>query len=300
MEFKHILIPVDFSDFSNKALEFGLELAQRFNSEITLFHAVVLFQDDVDEESRVQEFEEYIKKREQQINTQMKDNQSQAQGRGIKTQTVIERGISAADSILEYLESHPVDLVVMGTHGRSGLKHFLQGSVAEKVVRLAPVPVLTVHRSVKHFNLKRILVPIDFSSYSKAATDYAIFFAEKTNASLDFLHVIEQEIHPSIYAAGIESIFEIDSNLKERVIQHMKEFLQDQLTDHLKVDYHVREGKAHKEIVEFVKEHDIDLIVIATHGLTGLDYLLLGSTTEKVVRWATCPVLTVKLSRTET
>ncbi len=300
MEFKHILIPVDFSEFSNKALEFGLELAQRFNAEITLYHAVVLFQDDVDEESRLQEFEEYIKKREKQINSQMKHNRSRAQGRGITTHTVVERGISAADSILEYLDSHPVDLVVMGTHGRSGLKHFLQGSVAEKVVRLSPVPVLTVHRSVKNFNLQRLLVPIDFSSYSKAATDYAIFFAEKMNASLDFLHVIEQEIHPSIYAAGIESIFEIDSNLKDRVIQHMKEFLQDQLTEDLQADYHVREGKAHKEIVEFVKENHVDMIVIATHGLTGLDYLLLGSTTEKVVRWATCPVLTVKTPKSET
>jgi nucleotide-binding universal stress UspA family protein len=75
----------------------------------------------------------------------------------------------------------------------------------------------------------------------------------------------------------------------------LKEFLSDQLPPNHKADYVVREGKAHKEIVDYAKESQTDLIVIATHGLTGLDYILLGSTAEKVVRSAGCPVLTVKI-----
>lgn len=294
MQFRKILVPVDFSEFSDKAVEYALELALKFAADITLLHAIVLFQDDVDEEQRLQEYESLIERREKKIKNQMIKNSQTVSDRGVAVDSVILRGISAADVILDYLDDHPCDLVVMGTHGRTGLKHLLQGSVAEKVVRLAPVPVLTVHRSVKKFRINRLLVPIDFSAYCKEATDFAVFFAQNFGSEIHFLHVIEQEIHPSFYASGVDSIFEIDPGLKERVIKNMKEFLDDQLPGDLRKKFIVLEGKAHKEIVQYAKEKHMNLIVIATHGLTGLDYILLGSTTEKVVRWATCPVLTVK------
>ena len=294
MNFNEIVVPVDFSEFSDKALEYALNLAENFSAHLTLLHAIVLFQDDIDEEQRLEEYETLIKKREQRIDNQMKSNRQKVHKRGVAVDTVILRGISAADAILDYLNGNNADLVVMGTHGRSGLTHLLYGSVAEKVVRLSPRPVLTVHRSVQKFNLEKILVPIDFSAYSKRATDYALFLSSRFNAEIHFLHVIEQEIHPSFYASGVESIFDIDRTLRERVLENTKEFLAEQLSDDIRCRFFVSEGKAHKEIVEFSKENKIDLIVIATHGLTGLDYILLGSTTEKVVRWATCPVLTVK------
>ena len=182
----------------------------------------------------------------------------------------------------------------MGTHGRTGLKHMLLGSVSEKVVRLSPLPVLTIHRSIPEFKLKKVLVPMDFSVHSKRAADYGFWLSKSFKASIELIHVIEQDIHPSFYASGIESIFQIDKGLKNRVIDNLREFVADQLPEEIKPEFQVREGKAHKEIVEYAKENDIDLIVIATHGLSGLDYVLLGSTTEKVVRWSQSPVLTVK------
>ncbi len=294
MNFKKIVVPIDFSEFSDKALTYALQLAENFGAHLTLLHVIVLFQDDIDEEQRLEEYETLIKRREKRISEQMNVNRKKAHQQGIEVNTVILRGISAADAILDYLNENESDLVVMGTHGRSGLKHLLYGSVAEKVVRLSPQPVLTVHRSVQKFNLKRILVPIDFSAFSRQATDYALFLANRFHAQIDFLHVIEQDIHPSFYASGAESIFDVDPGLRERVLKNMKEFLADQLTKEINCQFHVSEGRAHKEIVEFSKENNTDLIVISTHGLTGLDYILLGSTTEKVVRWATCPVLTVK------
>jgi nucleotide-binding universal stress UspA family protein len=294
MTVQHILVPLDFSEFSNKALDFALAIAEKFHSQITLFHAVVLFQDDVDEEQRLQEYEEWIKRRERNIHHQMNNSQQKAESRGLKVDSIIKRGVNAADVIVEYLQDHPCDLVIMGTHGRTGLKHLLLGSVAEKVVRLSPIPVMTIHRSLQKFQVSKILTPIDFSIYSKNAADDAIALASHLGSSLEFIHVIEHDIHPSFYAAGIESIFQIDTGLKNRVITNLKEFLADQLNPNIKAEYVVREGKAHKEIVDYAKEAQTDLIVIATHGLTGLDYILLGSTAEKVVRSANCPVLTVK------
>ncbi len=295
MQIKKILIPVDFSEFSDRAVKYALAVAEKFSSEIVLLHAVVLFQDDIGEEQKLEEYETWIRKHEHHINRQMNSRKQKISDRGLKVETVILRGISSADTVLDYLKDHQFDLVVMGTHGRAGLKHLLQGSVAEKVVRLSPVPVLTVHRSVEDFQLKNILVPIDFSAYSKAAADSAVSLAKIFGARIDFIHVIEQEIHPSFYASGVESIFEIDTGLGARVRENMKEFLADQLPSDLDKQFVVKEGKAHKEIVEYSKEHQSDIIVIATHGLTGLDYILLGSTTEKVVRWSNTPVLTVKV-----
>ena len=294
MEINKILVPIDFSSFSDKALEFALEIAERFKSNLALLHAVVLFRDDINEEQQLQEYEEWLKMHESRLTSHMHINKKKAAKREIEVETHILRGISPADVILDFLNDHNFDLIVMGTHGRTGLKHLFQGSVAEKIVRLSPVPVLAVHRSVTKFQVQKILVPIDFSSYSKEATDYAIAIAQNLNAQIDFIHVIEQEIHPSFYASGIKSIFQIDKGLKDRVIYNMKDFLADQISPDIQVNFLVREGRAHKEIVDYSKENNSNIIVIATHGLTGLDYILLGSTTEKVIRWANCPVLTIK------
>lgn len=294
MELENILVPIDFSDFSKIALNFAVEIAERFNARLTVLHAVVLFQDDVDEEEKMQEYQQWLKAREKRIDDQMKMNTKSAGEHGIEVDSKIIRGISPGDVILDFINENNYDLIVMGTHGRTGLRHLFQGSVAEKVVRHSPAPVLTVHRSVKNYRLEKILVPIDFSVYSKKAADYGIILADNLSAQIDFIHIIEHDIHPSFYSAGIESIFEVDKDLKQRVIQNMKEFLEDQFPEDLAVNFIVKEGIPHKEIVEYAKDSSADLIVISTHGLTGLEYILLGSTTEKVVRWANCPVLTVK------
>ncbi|MEJ2048463.1 MAG: universal stress protein [Calditrichota bacterium] len=239
MKFQNILVPIDFSEFSSNALNYAIGLAEKFHSKLILLHAVVLFEDDVNEEQRLQEYEEWVRKREKNINAHMK----------------------------------------------------------EKIVRLSPIPVLSVHRSVQNFRIENIIAPIDFSIYSKNAADYAISIAENFKAQVNFIHVIEKEIHPSFYASGVESIFQIDTGLQDRVIQNMQGFLEEQLNSDIKPRFMVKEGHAHREIVEYAKEEKADLIVISTHGLTGLEYLLLGSTTEKVVRWASCPVLTLKTNK---
>jgi nucleotide-binding universal stress UspA family protein len=297
MKFQNILVPIDFSEFSSNVLNYAIGLAEKFHSNLILLHAVVLFEDDVNEEQRLQEYEEWVRKREKNINAHMKKNELRVNQKGISVDSVILRSISAADAILEYLNDHSCDLIIMGTHGRTGLKHIFLGSVAEKIVRLSPIPVLSVHRSVQDFRIENIIAPIDFSIYSKNAADYAISIAENFKAQVNFIHVIEKEIHPSFYASGVESIFQIDTGLQDRVIQNMQGFLEEQLNSDIKPRFMVKEGRAHREIVEYAKEEKADLIVISTHGLTGLEYLLLGSTTEKVVRWASCPVLTLKTNK---
>jgi nucleotide-binding universal stress UspA family protein len=142
MEFKHILVPIDFSEFSDKAVEFALHLAARYQAKIALAHVVVMYPDDIDEETRFQEYQEFINKREARVQEQIQSRQDRAASRKIPVDSVLLRGFSPADALLEYIKEKKFDLVIMGTHGRTGLKHFIQGSVAEKMLRLAPIPVL--------------------------------------------------------------------------------------------------------------------------------------------------------------
>jgi nucleotide-binding universal stress UspA family protein len=291
MNFKKILVPVDFSEFSNKAVEFALFAAEKYDAHITLLHIIVLFQEDVNEEMQLQEYEKFVQMKEKESYRLLQLHNKEAEKRGVTIDSKILRRVSAADSILEFINDNDFDLVVMGTHGRTGLKKWMYGSVAEKVVRLSPVPVLTTHHPLKKFAIEKILVPLDFSEYSKKASDTAIQLARRFNAALTFLHVIEQEYHPAFYTANVESIFRVDPELRDRSTQKLREFTGYESED---VVYVVSEGKAFKEIVEYARKNHSDIIVMATRGFTGLEHLLIGSTTERVVRLAPCPVLTVE------
>jgi nucleotide-binding universal stress UspA family protein len=290
-KFKSILVPIDFSEFSDRAVDYALYLAERHGARITLLHAVVLHQQEIGEELYVEEYEKIVLAKEEHSRKKFQLHGQKASRRGISLDSQVVRGISAADAILDFINDNGHDLVVMGTHGRTGVKKWLYGSVAEKVVRLSPVPVLTIHQSWKKFAIQKILVPVDFSEYSKKALDVALPLAKQFNAQLVFLHVIEQEVHPAYYAGGYESLFIIDPQLREKSIHNLKDFVGKPIKN---AQYLVTEGRAFKEIVEFADENECDLILLATRGLTGLEHLLIGSTTERVVRLAKCPVLTVE------
>ncbi|MCK6621625.1 MAG: universal stress protein [Calditrichaceae bacterium] len=291
MKFDRILLPLDFSEYSEKSLEYALSLAETYGAKLTLLHAIVLHYEDVEEEAHLKQLEELIKLQEKNSYERLKLQNQKAGRRGVSVTTKVIRGVSAADAILEFIDDHPHDLVILGTHGRTGVERWLYGSVAEKVVRYSPIPVLTIHKSWdKPFMIQKVLAPVDFSEYSKKATEAALSLGRKFNARVTFLHVVEQTVHPAYYAATIDSLFIIDPHLLERSIRNLKEFTGGEAAG---AEYVIKEGRAFKEIADFAEEQACDLILMSTRGLTGLEHLLIGSTTERVVRSATCPVLTV-------
>ena len=294
MYFNKILVPIDFSENSNVAVNYATELALNFHADLTLYHAIVMFQYDFSDEKKVDQYESILKNHAQEVRNNLSKSGKDISDLGITVDTVVERNISAADAILNFLDKNDFDLVVMGTRGKTGLKHLLQGSVAEKIVRLAPIPTLTVHDQYKAFKLEHLLVPIDFSEASTRALKHAYELQQKLKTvKITCLHVVEKMVYPAYYAGGIDSIFELDSDLRERIIHNMKELAQ-KTGIRENIDYAVAEGIAHQEIVSFARKADIDLIAISTRGLTGFEYALIGSTAEKVVRLASVPVLTFK------
>ena len=142
--------------------------------------------------------------------------------------------------------------------------------------------------------IKKILVPIDFSDYSKNALKYATQFAKQFNAKIYLVYVVEPIIYPADFSMGQVAIPSADIDLHSRAEEELTKLSKDIISGNLQVEILIKTGKPFVEIIETAYANDIDLIIIATHGHTGVEHLLFGSTAEKVVRKAPCPVLTLR------
>ena len=143
-------------------------------------------------------------------------------------------------------------------------------------------------------NINKILVPIDFSNYSKNALRYAVNFANKFNSKIYLVYVVEPVIYPSDFSMGQVTFPVSDLEMNERAKDELESLAKTEIGSQIQVETVINTGKPFVEINETASELDIDLIIIATHGHTGMEHLLFGSTAEKVVRKAPCPVLTLR------
>ena len=142
--------------------------------------------------------------------------------------------------------------------------------------------------------IKKILVPIDFSDYSKNSLKYSVNFAKSFNASLILVYVVEPVIYPPDFSMGQIAIPAAGLEMDKRAKEEMDKLAEKEIPSEVKVQKIVKTGKPFIEIIETAAEEDVDLIIIATHGHTGVEHILFGSTAEKVVRKAPCPVLTLR------
>ena len=299
LKLKKILFQTDFSHCANQAFLHAYYLAREYRAELHMLHGIILHNNDPHNAASLFPDIETVHNKLKEIGREKMDNVNESyHADDIKIIKVLERGIAPATVILEYALDNDIDLIVMGTHGHRGLGHLFLGSVAEEVLRFAKCPVLTI-REIKVSKpaeaLNNILVPIDFSDHAQQALTYAKEIATSYNARLQLLHVVEQTILPPFYPSEKTSIYNIFPDIKLKSIEAMQLMLKKTKGNEVEADIHVIEGHAAKDIANFAESHDIDLIVIPTHGLTGIKHLLLGSVAEKVVRVAPCPVFTVKV-----
>lgn len=287
--FKRILHPTDFSPVAIHAFEHAVSLAQRFGAELRVMHAIVLHGYDPKLIGKgLPLLEKAYEAVEKELNHGMEEIAKRAP---VSVEKVFRKGFAPADVILEEAESYHPDLIVMGTHGHAPLRHFFLGSVAEKVVRYASCSVMTLgRREHDHDPYKNILLPLDFSDPNKEAAGLAVSLARADGATLHLLHVFEEVIPPSFYAAG--DAFQWDPDLKIRCKKAMDDLVGELPAEGIEIRKHVREGHAPKNITEVEKAEDVDLIVLGARGLADFDRLSLGGVTEKVLRSAECPVLT--------
>ncbi len=142
--------------------------------------------------------------------------------------------------------------------------------------------------------MSKILLPVDFSKFSLYALKYAVSLAKEFKAKLYVMHVVDVYLHDPAYFTPFISDRPVKEDYAEKARSHIDENILPQVPRGIETEVVVRDGKPFVEIVRFAREEAVDLIVIATHGRTGLSHAMMGSVAEKVVRKAPCPVLSVR------
>ncbi len=275
-----ILIPFDFSDPSLEALKAAAQLALPSRSLIQVVHVI-------EEQHPPQEpgiFEEQEK-----IEAAIDQCLGEAE---ISIQKEIHlRTGRPFEKILEEIEKSEADLIVMGSHGRKGLERFLMGSVAEKIVRHSSIPVW-VQRGVAKKIPKKILVPIDFSGFSRESLEMAVHWAERLNAEIYLIHIIDlRDLYLTDHLANTYDRATLEKKLFDEAQEKISQW-----AEHLSVPHRleIRFGSPAVEIEKEIEKEKIDLVVLSTHGRTGLKHFFMGSVAENVVRSAPCSVLTFR------
>lgn len=287
-----ILAPTDFSDLSMKAMETAGDMAELFDGKVTPFHAYIPIT-ELDGPYTIglgPNLNENYDQIEDALLERLEDDSNQVMDSDLLDDPVIAVG-NPAQCVIDASEEY--DLVCMSTHGRTGFTRVLLGSVAEKVLRLAHTPVLIVEEGSIVKPMKRILVTTDLSDNSFAAFQYANDVAEATGAQVDLLHIISLEhFEDNSTASTVVTIRE------ERLKVLAKEYFSD-LGENVQPEVILASEAPHETILNLTKDRDYNLVVMSTVGRTGLDYLMMGSTTANVVRHVETAVLSVNPKRTD-
>jgi len=155
--------------------------------------------------------------------------------------------------------------------------------------RLASAPAAAM--TPQQFHIGRILVPVDFSEHSQKALRYALAFAKQFDAEVTLVHIVEQMVYPGDWMYPPLAVTDFATEKREQVIARLRTL---DAGSGVKTKHVVRLGRAWQEVIEIARETKTDLIILATHGYTGIKHVLLGSVAEKIVRHAPCPVLSVR------
>jgi nucleotide-binding universal stress UspA family protein len=302
IEIRQILCPVDFSDFSRHALDHAVVIARRHDSTITVLNVCAIVPATAYAPGTPimpvtvptpGDLDALLAAMKRFVETEV--------GLTVPMRFEIAEG-DAASEILERADALPSDLIVMGTHGRSGFERLVLGSVTEKVIHRAACPVLTVPRPVADVVpvpgrlFTRILCGIDFSDTSLRAFEYALSLAQERDAQLTLVHVVEVSPAPQSEAAGDVEARMLGSYVAaaaEARAERLERIVPDSARAYCTIERTLAIGKAHHEILRIAAERDSDLIVLGAHGF-GVAQLLFGSTAHQVVRQARCPVLTIR------
>ncbi len=290
-----ILVATDFSVCARRAVDYGACMARAWSARVDLLHVVEMLRGLEIDEPLVDPLLELRRKESERL---LGDLTTGVKGEGLGVEWHLCAGIPSEQIVQTALEQR-ADLIVVGTYGRTGLEHIMLGSTAERVIKLAPCPVLTVRVSggdeekgaTMSPRIQHVLAPVDFSSPSLDALEYAIQLVDRFGARLSLIHVLEPIYFDLELGLGrIEQEVEMRTHWEaqlEGLAQVVKE-------RGLAAGSVVLGGIPSESILAYARAQACDLIVMGTHGRRGLTRLRYGSVAEAVLRQAPCPVLTVR------
>ena len=281
--FQTILVPVDGSDSANRAAEFGAELARHYNARLNIVHVL--------------EGGSGLLGNAQEAETQGRevlDGVTELIPESTAINTELIEG-NPDEVISHYADEHDVNLIMMGRHGRSGLKERLVGTTTERVLRQTEVPVLTVPKTTERSDIagvSNLLVPTDGSENAERAAPYGADIATHVGATLHLLNVVDLQTEAGTFDAGgvtEDFINELEEEGHEAVDQLAKRVNDGDTA----IQSSVVRGVSHEAIEEYVVGNDIDLIVMASEGESKVVAKSLGSVTDRVLRTVDVPVLVI-------
>jgi nucleotide-binding universal stress UspA family protein len=303
VEFKHILCPVDFSDFSRRALQYAVAFARWYDSDVTVFHSYGTPMSagplgGYPEPLALEALAPSPQELRQQVLAELRNFADAVNAPGVSIHIDASAG-RTVQGILAEARTLAADLVVVGTHGRGGLDRLVLGSVTEKVLRKALCPVLSVPPPASGAPevlalLERILCPVDFSDASLKALVYALSLAQEADAQLLAMHVVEGLPMWDEQVVDRFDLSRYQQTLIEDARARLRTAIPAEARTWCKPEELVCTGKAYREILRVARERDAHLIVLGVHGRNPVDLMLFGSTTNHMVREAACPVLTLR------
>lgn len=299
VKIKRILFPTDLTPLAESVLEYAGWIAATFEADVQVLHVAVQHS-EVDRAP--EDYLPLVADEEEggRFFLPVRGAAGPATEEMVPLHYDLTHCTSPVMGILEYSDQHDADLILMASRKRSALERLLDPSVCEEVVRRAYVPTLSVPAEVPlSWPPERLLVPIDFSEYSSGQLAYARDLARRIGAELVLLHVIEVHAPPVEYGAELGESDRYGEQVQQRAREALEALAQEA---GLEADEYVAQlahGHPVIQIPTFADEVKAGMIVIATRGRTGIEHLVIGSVTERVVRGASCPVWTLPLARAE-
>jgi nucleotide-binding universal stress UspA family protein len=292
----HILCPVDFSEYSARAVAHALAMARWYRARLTMLHVCVnlpraelppIVLGDAERAQLLDELRRFAGPHE-----------------GVSVDFHVQEASEVHQAILDHAGDLGADLLVIGSHGRQGIQRLLLGSVTEKLLRRVLCPLMVVPHAVsdttrdESVRFEKILCPVDFSESSLAALAYALSIAQEADATLTILHAVDIPPDLSEYMPPVDlSLDSIRAAAIANSLKRLRELIPDSARTFCTVEATVVEGAAYREVLKAAAERHSDLIVMGVHGRGALDVLLFGSNTARVTRAAPCPVLVLRQPR---
>lgn len=285
MKFDRILVPTDFSELSLLAFPAAVAIAKLFNGKVVPFHAYMqvneldgfYYMGETSPETDLRTLERSLYHRLENLSEQHIDE-------AYRGEPIIKIG-NAARAISEI--GRDFDLVVMSSHGRTGFSRLILGSICEKILRTCHVPVLVVEEKSNLIPIEKILLTTDFSENSMYAFEPAASIAEVTGARIDLVHIVSYEQFDSLGQAHDDTEGR-KAKLKDLEVTYFSD-----LKNQVNTEVIFSDKAVHEEIAHLTKSRSYNLVVMATIGRTGLDYMMLGSTASSVARHVKTAVLSI-------
>ena len=277
----NILLPIDFSDSSEKVVDASVQLAKTFKSRITLLH---VYSEEHFPEETERFLEIAIKDNLEKVKTKITEADIEV------AEIMMERGV-AFEKIIQIAQDRDVNVIMVGSGSKKENDNFKLGTTVEKLMRKNQIPLWVVKNgAIKP--IQKIVCPVDFSNSSIRAFQNAVTLTERFDAELNLIHVFEPVMSTS--ARLSVNAEEENKKRKEQKEKELNDFLANYQLDHIRLTKDLLMGVPFMEILRYIKRSNSDLLIMGTTGKTGLSKLLMGSVTEKVTRELPCSFITTK------